>query len=155
MGLTNVKIAKVAVAYDCLLRHETYILIFDQVLYIPNQDVNLLCVDQMREHGVLVNDVPLQRLKPQDRTPDSHSLLDEASGLQVILRFHKPVSYFSCRKPSQEECYDDLNNTHVVMTSAIPWIPYDPDAEHLEDRLRQSVQGDTALHRRRASALSK
>ena len=34
------------------------------------------------------------------------------------------------------------------MTGAVPWVTYDPDAEHLEDRLWQCVQGDTALHLR-------
>ncbi len=36
----------------------TYILVFDQCLYIPSLDVNLLCVDQMRDHGLKVNGVP-------------------------------------------------------------------------------------------------
>ena len=35
-SLNNIKVACVAIAYDCLLTHETFILIFDQVLYIPS-----------------------------------------------------------------------------------------------------------------------
>ena len=55
-SLKNIKIARVAVAYECPLSFQTYILIFDQVLYIPSLDTNLLCVDQMREFGLIVND---------------------------------------------------------------------------------------------------
>src|SRR5210317_1945322 len=61
-SLQDIRIARVAVAYDCPLTRDTYILVFDQVLYIPSLEMNLLCADQMREHGVVVNDVPLIRL---------------------------------------------------------------------------------------------
>ncbi len=43
--LKNVHVACVCVAYDCVSTMNTYILVFDQCLYIPSLDVNLLCVD--------------------------------------------------------------------------------------------------------------
>jgi len=66
--LKSVHAACVCVAYGCVSTMITYILVFDQCLYIPSLDVNLLCVDQMRDYGLKVNDVPLIRLSEDERT---------------------------------------------------------------------------------------
>ena len=50
--LKNVHVACVCVAYSCVSTMNTYILVFDQCLYIPSLDVNLLCVDQMRDSWI-------------------------------------------------------------------------------------------------------
>ena len=44
-------IVTAAVAYDCPLTHNTYILFFPQVLYIPTLPDHLLNPFQMREYG--------------------------------------------------------------------------------------------------------
>ena len=118
--LQSVPVCSVAVAYDCPWDHHTYILRFNQVLHIPSLESNLLCVDQMREHGITVNDVPLQRLAPHLRRHDSHSITNDASDLHIPLLFEKPVSYFECRVPNDEELADHINRTHVTMTGTIP-----------------------------------
>jgi len=64
----NVHIACVCVAYDCMTTMNSFILVFDQCLYIPSLDVNLICVDQLRDHGLRVNDIPLIRLGAEERT---------------------------------------------------------------------------------------
>lgn len=146
-SLSNVKVAKVAVAFDCQLTMKSYILIFDQVLYIPSMEHNLLCVDQLRDNDLIVNDVPLQRLKPQERNSRSHSIIDKVSGLHIPMEFSKPISSFPCRKPDLTEIYDDINHLQVQMTSPVPWEPYDAESSRVEQSLRRQHQGDTAIHR--------
>ena len=46
-----------------LVRLVLFILVFDQVLLVPSLQVNLLCVDQLGDQGIVINDVPLQRLR--------------------------------------------------------------------------------------------
>ena len=145
--LKNVKEATVAVAYDCPLRHQTYILRFDHVLYIPTLETNLLCVDQLREQGIIVNETPLLRLRHSERHEHSHSILDPNSELHIPLSYNKPISYFTCRRPTPEEASDDINNIHVDMTSPIPWKPYDPQSRIDEENLRRLVQGDNSAYR--------
>src|SRR5210317_481488 len=145
--LRGIRIACVAVAYDCHLTHETFILVFDQVLYIPDLETALICPDQLRDNGVTVNDTPLLRLEPSERSNDSHSIIEMNSGLRIPLMFDKPISYFHVRKPTQAEATDDLNHNHVCMTSSVEWRPYDVDSAQAEASLRQQVQGDSAPHR--------
>ena len=145
--LDKISIACVAIAYDCLLTHQTYILIFDQVLHIPTLETSLICPDQLREQGIIVNDIPLQRLHPSDRNQNSHSIIDANSKLHIPLHFEKPISFFYHRKPTRDEATDSLNFLHVHMTSEVEWQPYDPQSFSLEESLRQQHQGDTADHR--------
>ena len=55
--IQNVRVTKIAVAYDCHASFRTYILIFDQVLYIPSMNHNLLCVDQLRDNGIIASTI--------------------------------------------------------------------------------------------------
>ena len=138
--LENVKVAKVAVAYDCRASFRTYVLVFDQVLYIPSMNHNLLCVDQLRDNRIIVNDIPLIRLDPEHRELDSHCIVCKNEGLRIMLKFDKPISYFETRSPTIQELSDDINNTHVTMTSSVPWEPYDDQSSVTEERLRQTIE---------------
>jgi hypothetical protein len=145
-SINNVRIATVAIAYDCPFSLTTFILFFHQVLYIPNLRTHLLCPDQLREFGITVNDTPLLRIKPQERNIYHHSIYDPITTLHVPLHFHKPISYFHCRKPSQNEVDDAVNNVHVQMTSELEWTPYDPQAESDEHMLRESLIRSSSYH---------
>ncbi|CAJ1943704.1 unnamed protein product [Cylindrotheca closterium] len=102
---------------------------------------NLLCVDQLQDFGIIVNDVPLQRLKRKDRNQYSHSLIDENLGLHIPMDFLKPISFFACRKPALSELDEKFS---VEMTSSAPWEPYDPESSRIEQNLRREYQGDLA-----------
>ena len=52
-------IATIAIAYDCPITLQTYILFFHEALYIPTMRTHLGNPFQMRAHGVLVEDTPL------------------------------------------------------------------------------------------------
>jgi len=136
--LKNVHIVCVSVAYDCVSTMSTYILVFDQCLYIPSLDVNLLCVDQMRDHGLKVNDVPLIRLSADERTNKSHSIMWNDTKLHIPLCFDKPISYFKCRVPTPDEIENDQNCT-VHMTSSVKWKPYDENTNQIEENIRRKI----------------
>src|SRR5210317_587475 len=84
--LDKISIACVAIAYDCLLTHQTFILIFDQVLYIPSLETSLICPDQLREQGIVINDIPLQQLHPSDQTPIQYSIPIRSFTFPFILK---------------------------------------------------------------------
>ena len=58
-SLSSVRIITAAVAYDDPNTYQTYILFFHQSLYIPKLKHHLLCSNQMRTHGVTINDTLL------------------------------------------------------------------------------------------------
>jgi len=122
--VSNVKLAHVAIAYDCPSTFTTYVLKFDHVLYIPTLQVNLLCVSRfgLRDSGVTVNDVPLIRLTPAERCRHSHSII-APSNLNIPMLFDKLISYFECRKPTPAEVNNPDNFLHVSMTSSFDWEP--------------------------------
>jgi len=137
--LPGVKIVTAAIAYDCPDSFITFILIFPQSLYFPSMERHLICPDQLREHGIVVNDIPLIRIPPQQRTPFHHSIIDPESKLHIPLHYDKPISYFHCRKPTTTEIQDNLNNIHVYMTSELEWNPYDEVAAKDETLLREQL----------------
>ena len=101
--IQDVKVVTAAVAYDCPWNMVTYILIFPQSLYFPQMNHNLLCPDQMRDFGLIVNDIPLLRIQPRERTIWHHSIVDGGSNLHIPLQYDKPLSFFLCRKPTSNE----------------------------------------------------
>jgi hypothetical protein len=73
--ITDVPIASVAVAYDCQRTSTTYILIFHQVLYLKHLDNALLNPNQLRHHGLEVNECPISLLPTAQRQFSSHFIL--------------------------------------------------------------------------------
>jgi hypothetical protein len=137
--IQNVKIVTAAVAYDCPLSFTTFVLFFPQSLFLPRMHHNLICPDQLRDIGIIVNDIPLLRIQPKDRTPQHHSIIDHTTNLHIPLSYDKPISYFVCRKPTLSEVNDSINNVHVYMTNDMDWEPYNEAAAHDEQMLRESL----------------
>ncbi len=74
LSVMDVKIVHAAVAYDCPTTFKTYLLIYHEVLYIPKMDGHLGNPCQMRDQGIVVNDVPLQQMPVEERVHTSHSI---------------------------------------------------------------------------------
>ncbi len=123
--IDNVKIVTAAVAYNCPITFVSFILMFPQSLYIPRMNHHLLCPDQRREFGVIVHDIRLRRLLPTERTSQHHSIIDYESGLHISLHYSKPISNFTCKKPTHKEMTNTVNHLHVHMTSSSDWMSYD------------------------------
>eukprot|EP00980_Cylindrotheca_fusiformis_P018168 scaffold5886_cov93-Cylindrotheca_fusiformis.AAC.2 len=159
-SLRDVKVVTAALAYDDPVTSQTFILFFHQALYFPEMQTSLLNPDQLREKGITVNETPLIRLPPpEQRNPQSHSIIDDFTGLHIPLKFNKTISYFHCRRPTVLECIPhslDHDCIHVHMTCDKPWQPYtEKEAEH-EERLRAALQNETIYDRssRHIQALS-
>ena len=59
-SVREVRVASVAVAYDCPILMQTFILVFHESLLIPGLRNHLLCPFQMRHNGIIVNECPMQ-----------------------------------------------------------------------------------------------
>ena len=125
LGQVNcVPIVTVALAYDDPVSHETFILVFYQSLYFDTLQSNLLCPNQLRAAGHVVNETPLCFLDEQQRSPHSHAIVCQDPFLLIPLSLDGVASTFSTRCPSADEFHDpDL--IHIEMTPRTPWRPHD------------------------------
>ncbi len=117
-GLSTVtaEMGTVAIAYDCPNKHHTYILFFPQSLYFGDKmETTLGNPFQMRNHGVVVNDIPLQHIPPESRKPGDHCIIVDDHGLCIPLSLRGTMSGFTFSKPTADEINDtdEMNVTHV------------------------------------------
>jgi hypothetical protein len=118
----SVPIVTAAVAYDCPLTYQTYILVFHQSLFLEDLTSHIICPNQLRLAGITVNDCPLQFLAPKNRTAESHTIQTGQAQIQLTMR--GVISYFSTRKPTMAELQDTRSYPHIEMTSLEPCDPY-------------------------------
>jgi len=140
--INNVKIVTAAVAYDCPATYQTYVLFFPQSLYFPTLQKHLLCPNQMRMNDVVVNDVPLIHLQPEQRHYHSHSIVAPTltyETLHIPLELEGTTSSFLTRKPTLQEVQDSDNYTHVYMTSEALWDPFNDALASSEENIRRSL----------------
>jgi len=132
--MKQVPIAKVATAYDDPSTGETYILIFGQALYMGQSlDHTLICPNQARANGVVVDDVP-RHLSYDGKS--SHSIYFPSENVRIPLSLKGVISYILTRYPSQRK----VNNCQwLIVTSDNDWEPYDESFQEKEDQLTPSV----------------
>jgi hypothetical protein len=94
---------------------------------------HLLCPNQMRTSGIIVNDCTLQYLASHMRTKDAHSVI--AEGLQIPLHIRGVISYFNVRCPTQDEMDYPHLYTHINMTPSKNWAPYNEQLSRDESEL--------------------
>ena len=110
------------VGYWCPINETTYILHFNDVLYVPSMDHNLIPPFVLREAGFIVNDVP--RIHCQEVTRESHSIISEDGDLRIPLRLHGVFSYFPTFRPDDEHYHIGSSNEHYLMTpTGSDWNP--------------------------------
>jgi hypothetical protein len=131
--IDNVPIVTAALAYDCMVTYQTYILIFSQSLYMKELTTHLLCPNQMRSNGIIVNDCPLQYLPNHLRTKESHCII--ADDLRIPLFMRGVISYFNVRCPNQQEMDNPHLYPHIHMTPSTSWSPYDEQLSRDESEL--------------------
>ena len=143
--IADVRIVTAAVAYDCPETFTTFILHFPQSLYIPELENPLIAPNQLRSHGVIVNDTPLFALSPNQRDADSHCILSPEDSLRIPLKLDGVVSYFQIRKPTIDEIRDRDHFVHVEMCSFQNWDPYAAHFCDDENLLRSSLHTNYEL----------
>ena len=140
-NIPDIDVVTAAVAYDCPYTFRTYILIFHEALHVPTMTTSLLNPNQLRDQGLIVNDLALQYMKPEDRSTTSHSILSSDPALHIPLSLDGTMSGFTIREPTWEEIQDieESKVTFVHMTSSQPWDPYSPHHADIEQALRDDV----------------
>jgi hypothetical protein len=136
--MEKVPVAKVGTAYDHPETGETYIFIFGQALYLGDKlEHSLICPNQARQNGVVVDDVP-RHLSHDEKSTHSLYFPDENVRLPLMLR--GVISYLPTRYPSNHE----LDNCRwLSVTGEDEWEPYD---EAFEEREKHVENNDEKLH---------
>ena len=155
-SVPNVPIVTAAVAYDCPATFQTYLLIFHEALYIKGMSTHLINPYQMRNQGLIVNEVPLQHLPPDQRSTQSHSIIHEDPPLHIPLSLNGTMSGFTVRKPTMEEVHDvdQERVTHIHMTSHAIWEPSATTSAQVEGTLRDSINKGMDLYHQEPRDLS-
>ena len=144
-SVSQVPVGTVAVAYDCPTSLQTYVLFFHQAMYFKDMTRHLLCPAQMRHNQVVVNEVPLLHLAPEDRHAAAHSIVFQEPPLHIPLKLSGTVSYFPTRRPTQAELDSDRDCIYVNVTSEAYWDPLDRSNTDAEDALRASLTSKARL----------
>ena len=113
LGEMKCPIVSVAVAYDDENTHTTFILVFNQVLYVEELHHNLISPFQVRMNDITVNDIPLRLLVNtmglDEIDPTDHSIVIQEPTLHIPLKLRGTISYFNTRKPTAKrwrmKCY--------------------------------------------------
>ena len=120
----NCRIVSAAVAYDCPMTGEVFIIDIHHSILINHIHNNLLCKMQMRMYYVEVNDIT--KYLTDNPTDQTHSIdmHEKVKTVMIPLNLHGVPSYFTSRKPTMEE-YN--NCTHFSSTAVDPeWDPHYP-----------------------------
>lgn len=120
LGLaTNVPIVDGALAYDCPITHESYILIIRNALHVTTMEHNLIPPFIMRAGGVQVNDTA--KIHCDDPTEADHSIFFPDATLRIPLKLNGIFSYFNSRTPTTDELHycDKL----FITPDASEWNP--------------------------------
>jgi hypothetical protein len=144
LGTLETPIVNVAVAYDDIRTGSTYILVFNQVLYIESIKHNLVSPFQLRMNDIVVNDTPLTALVQTHNLEKvslaAHSIICGSANLQIPLSLRGTFSCFVTRVPTLQELDDERNCPRIIMTYDSPeWDPGDNQLEQTEEDLRQQL----------------
>ena len=97
----NVPIGTIATAWVDPKTAETFILEFPESLYFGDRLCHsLICPNQLRSNGVVVNDVPRQF---DGRSTHSIVVPGDDSGIEIPLEMNGVISYFASHRPTGEE----------------------------------------------------
>lgn len=134
--IEDVPVASVATAWDNPVDGSTVILVINEALYFGDRmEYSLLCPNQMRCNGVVVNDVP-----PMFSPNQPHSIIIPGR-LEIPLKMRGVMSYIDTRKPTADEI---LKCEHYELTSARPWNPNELELDLREIGQTEAVIEDQA-----------
>jgi len=131
----DILIASVATAWDNPTDGSTVILVINEALYFGNRmEYSLLCPNQLRFSGVIVNDVP-----PAFSAPDTPHSIVIPGKIEIPLSMRGVMSYLETRRPTAAEI---ANCEHIELTSDKPWDTHSMD-------LSQNTMGTSDIIPRR------
>jgi len=111
-AMKDIPIVKAALAYDNPTTGETVILVINQALYFREDLTHILLnQNQMRAHGLVVDDCP----KHLSEGKSTRSIIVQERDYSIALKLHGIMSYFDVQTPTKDELY---NCPHIELTSA-------------------------------------
>ena len=114
--MTNLPIVNGIYAYDDESTFRTILLRINNAIYIKDMKHALLCPNQARENGVIIDDIPHHL----DHTGTSTFSIDVGE-YNLPLHRHGPTAYVPLRRPTE----DELNHCSIVdITEEEEWDPY-------------------------------
>ena len=131
--LSDVPIVTAATAYDDPITGTTTILIIGQALFLGEKVSNtLLCPNQLRQNGIIVDDVPTH-LAPVGR-PSTHAIHVPDEGTIIPLKLRGVISHFNSRTPTQQEI-DTCR--WITITNEHNWDPHSSAFQEAEESYTQ------------------
>ena len=114
--MSNLPIVHAIYTYDYPESLRTFLLRFNNAIYIKNMKNTLLFPNQAREHGTILDDVSLN-LDHKGQSTFSISTSEHAFHLQQ----HVPKACLQLRRPTNEE----MDNLDIIdITDEHEWKPY-------------------------------
>ncbi|MGH7954921.1 MAG: hypothetical protein ACREOZ_03080 [Gloeomargaritales cyanobacterium] len=131
-SMKDIPIVKAGTAYDDPRTGVTYILIMSQALYFGLKLTHsLLCPNQLRTNGVVVDDVPCH---PSNDRNSTHSIYFPREDYRIPLDLFGCISYIPTRSPTTFE----LDNCEWLdLTADDDWDPHSPDFKRQEEDIRE------------------
>ena len=133
--IKNIPIATAATAYDNPDTGETTLILFGQSLFFGDKMAStLICPNQIRENGNVVDDCPRQYNKDSKH---GLTLRDHESKAEKFIPFEMDgvISYLSTRKPSKHEIE---TCPRFWATSEAKWDPHDSKFEEDEKAMNDA-----------------
>ena len=125
--LSNVPIATAATVWTDS-DNQSYLLVIHQAFFFGDRmGSSLLCPNQMRANGVVVNDV-LKQFGPQS----THSIRVPDADMVIPLTMTGVISGFATRKPTSDELE---HLPRIVLTADSPWQPRSAAFVNAEEKL--------------------
>ncbi len=107
---------------------KSYILVLGQALYFCDEvEASLLCPNQMRANGVIVDDIPIHLLHNNAST---HSLIFPEDEVTIPLKLNGCFSYIPTRTPTTNEIE---KCKWLILMNDMPWEPNLIPSQDLED----------------------
>jgi len=142
----DVTIVTAATAYDDNRTGTIYILVLGQAIYMAdNMDNSLICPNQLRKHGIIVNDCPKHLAPPNN--PSSHSIIcnNEGEDLHINLSLKGVTSYFTTRIPMIQEIE---TCKWIYLTNENDWDPHSEEFQ-VREQLHNDIQDFDRNHENR------
>ena len=136
--ITDVPIVRGATAVTSPLNGETYILVFNEAIWMADHlDHSLLNPNQLRHHGVTVQDNPYSDVSLHLSSSDDEFIMSMQTDGTTI--------FFDSRTPTNEEL---AHCHHIELSSNAPWNPRDvrfPEPTHRAEE-EHPMNGINELH---------
>ena len=116
LPVTKLPIVDAVIAYDCLYKMQSYLLMIRNALYVDSMLHNLIPPFIMREARLILNETAKIHVAHPDES--NYSIYCPDDSLRIPLSLHGIFSFFHYRKPTLSE----INNLNVIFLT--------PDASH-------------------------